>query len=79
MNKEHIDTEFFRDYFRKKTENIEDWQANEFAMKLLMPETAFRAAIGETKHIGEIAEIFGVPAMAVKIRAIELGYKFKNE
>jgi Zn-dependent peptidase ImmA (M78 family) len=72
----HIDDSFFINYFQKKRENPADWQANEFAMRLLMPEDAFREALKKTKHIGEIAEIFGVPAMAVKIRALELGYKF---
>jgi Zn-dependent peptidase ImmA (M78 family) len=46
---------------------------------LLMPEDKFREIVKTTKHIGDVAEIFGVPASQVKVRAIELGYKLKEK
>jgi Zn-dependent peptidase ImmA (M78 family) len=52
--------------------------ANEFADKLLMREDLFREAINSEKNIGKLAEMFEVPASAVKRRALSLGYKINK-
>jgi Zn-dependent peptidase ImmA (M78 family) len=56
--------------------NKQHEEANQFALDLLMPEDKFRAKVdGGMKNIGELAEYFGVSAMAVRHRARTLGMK----
>lgn len=53
--------------------------ADDFAMRLLIPEDRLKNAINEgVKNVGELAERFGVPSTRMKQRLIDLGYKFKN-
>jgi hypothetical protein len=58
--------------------DIEEAMANEFADKLLMREDLFQKAIETEKNIGKLAEMFEVPASAVKRRALSLGYNLKK-
>ena len=55
-----------------------EYKANEFAGELLMPENNLREYIKNgTRNIGELANIFGVSAAAMKYRIISLGYTLK--
>ena len=61
--------------FRKDYTNDEkEYEANEFAAKLLMPENKFRQAIEDgCDTINKLAEYFKVSSSAVKYRAYKLG------
>ena len=71
----------FRDavFFRNETLNSMEYNANEFASKLLMPEKTVRKYIDEeeVRNIGELANKFFVSALAMKYRIISLGYTIK--
>jgi Zn-dependent peptidase ImmA (M78 family) len=64
---------------RKKFGDSEEWMANEFALRLLMPEETVRRLVdGGMTNIGDLAKEFGVPATAVAIRVEQLGYEIKD-
>ena len=75
-NIEFVDTTFFRS---EEMDSIE-YNANEFASRLLMPEDKLRKLIDEDKikNIGELASIFDVSSAAMKYRVISLGYRIKE-
>lgn len=59
----------------KKGEEIHT-QANDFAVALLMPDDEFMDFVRNiSSNIGDIAEHFQVPSMAVRIKAQNLGLK----
>ncbi len=73
-NAEFKDTVFFRNDVLDSME----YKANEFASELLMPEVDVRAYVNKgIRNIGNLAEIFGVSAAAMKYRIISLGYTLK--
>jgi Zn-dependent peptidase ImmA (M78 family) len=64
---------------RKKQQDPVNWMANEFALRLLMPEETVRRLVdGGMKNIGDLAEAMEVPPAAVIIRIEQLGYKLKK-
>lgn len=66
-------------FFRKENKNDNEYKANEFASKLLMPEDRVRKAIAEgVRNLGVLAERFEVSSPAMKLRVQELGYKLKQ-
>lgn len=70
-------TERFRDtvFFRNGESNKMEVEANQFASELLMPKDDFcRFVSGVSTEIKDIAEHFLVSAMAVRVRAKNLGY-----
>jgi Zn-dependent peptidase ImmA (M78 family) len=75
-NIEFVDTTFFRS---DEMDSIE-YNANEFASRLLMPEDDLRKLIDEDriKNIGELASKFDVSSAAMKYRVISLGYRIKE-
>lgn len=75
-NTEFVDATFFRS---NDMDSIE-YNANEFASRLLMPEDTLRKLIDEEKikNIGELASSFNVSSAAMKYRVISLGYKIKD-
>ena len=75
-NIEFVDTTFFRS---DEMDSIE-YNANEFASRLLMPEDKLRKLIDEDriKNIGELASRFDVSSAAMKYRVISLGYRIKE-
>ena len=75
-NIEFVDTTFFRS---DEMDSIE-YNANEFASRLLMPEDKLRKLIDEDriKNIGELASRFEVSSAAMKYRVISLGYRIKE-
>ncbi len=75
-NVEFVDTTFFRNSEKDAVE----YNANEFASRLLMPESEVRTLIDVdgVKNIGNLAEKFNVSAAAMKYRVISLGYKIKG-
>ena len=70
----------FRDtvLFRNEVLDSMEYNANEFAGELLMPENTLRTYINNgTRNIGELADVFGVSASAMKYRIVSLGYTLK--
>ncbi len=50
-------------------------EASKFACELLMPTKSFEKFVSETSNnVGDVANHFQVPSMAVRIRAAQLGY-----
>lgn len=73
-NAEFKDTVFFRNDVLDSME----YKANEFASELLMPEVDVREYVNKgIRNIGDLAEIFGVSAAAMRYRIISLGYTLK--
>lgn len=73
-NAEFKDTVFFRNDVLDSME----YKANEFASELLMPEADVRAHVNKgVRNIGDLSEIFGVSAAAMRYRIISLGYTLK--
>jgi Zn-dependent peptidase ImmA (M78 family) len=65
---------------KKMREDSVNWEANEFALKLLMPEETVRRLVdGGMKNIGDLATAMEVPAAAVIIRIEQLGYELKEK
>lgn len=65
--------------FRNGESNQIETQANKFAADLLMPEIDFKEYVtNSSSKVEFIAEYFGVSAMAVRVRASELGYVGHN-
>lgn len=75
QNSDFKDAVFFRNEVRDSMEYI----ANEFASQLLMPEQNVKKVIEEEniRNIGDLAELFGVSAAAMKYRILSLGYCLK--
>lgn len=70
-NKSIEDIALFRS---ENTKDKKEFEANEFAAKLLMPKDEFLNIIKNGKtRLGDIAEHFGVSAAAAKYRAYKLG------
>ncbi|WP_096021241.1 ImmA/IrrE family metallo-endopeptidase [Campylobacter lanienae] len=70
-NKSIKDVALFRS---ENTKDQKEFEANEFAAKLLMPKDDFLDIIKKGKtRLGDIAEHFGVSAAAAKYRAYRLG------
>lgn len=66
-------------FFRNEVLDSMEYSANEFASQLLMPEVNIKKCI-ETdgiRNVGQLAEIFGVSAAAMKYRVLSLGYSLK--
>ncbi|MEX0732376.1 MAG: ImmA/IrrE family metallo-endopeptidase [Aquisalimonadaceae bacterium] len=62
--------------FRSDQTSPEETEANRFAAGLLMPSEEFkRFAKDQSSKVEDIAEYFGVSALAVRVRAKELGFK----
>lgn len=79
MHSKQLD--FFKDevFFRNGESNIIEIEANRFAAELLMPSEAFSIFIKQKSTlVADIANYFGVSAMAVRIRAQQLGYQGHN-
>jgi len=56
-----------------------EYEANEFAADLLMPEEEFSRLVVERKGVvADISEAFQVSSLAVTVRAKQLGYKEKT-
>lgn len=65
-------------FFRNEVLDSMEYKANEFASELLMPESAVRDSVNDgVKNIGELADLFGVSAAAMKYRILSLGYTLK--
>lgn len=65
-----------RDYIESYARNgydEEEYQANEFAAALLMPENEFKSLYAQKQSIAEIAGFFGVSTDAAEVRAKWLG------
>jgi len=69
---------YFEDviFFRGLEPTRTEWQANEFASEILMPESEFAKAIDDDgiTSIEELSDRFKVSSMAIRVRAKQLGY-----
>ena len=66
-------------FFRNGETNPMEADANAFAAELLMPASSFRSYIeNESSEVDDIADHFQVSALAVRIRAKQLGYQGHN-
>ena len=64
-----------RIFFRATPSNPMEWEANEFAGTILMPEHDFRRLINEgVTSVDDLAERFAVSSLALRIRAKQLGF-----
>lgn len=62
-------------FFRNSNNDSMEYAANLFAASILMPEAEFRALVSKgTTRIQDLANLFKVSAMAIKIRVKQLGY-----
>lgn len=67
------DTSFFR---REENKTTIEYEANQFAADLLMPEESIKDAIScDILALKDLSESFGVSLIAMKNRLINLGYK----
>ena len=67
-------------YFRSESTNNIEYKANQVASELIMPEKYFHEAIKSGFNtVEKLADKFDVSTTAVKIRAINLGYRSGNE
>lgn len=67
---------FFEDhiFFRGTESSKMEWQANDFASAILMPEQEFREFVrSEVRKVDELAKEFNVSTLALRIRAKNLG------
>jgi len=67
----------FEDYifFRASALDKMEWEANEFAGCILMPEDIFRGLVrGDITSVDALAREFGVSTLALRIRAKQLGF-----
>ena len=61
-------------FFRGGESSKQEWQANDFACAILMPEQEFRAELRSGKRkVEELAKVFQVSTLALRIRAKNLG------
>jgi len=62
-------------FFRGAESSKEEWQANDFAGAILMPESEFRTLVRSgVTDVESVAERFGVSSLALRIRAKSLGF-----
>lgn len=71
----HLRTEFQDQiFFRGGETTKEEMQANAFASEILMPESEFRKLVREgTNSIDQLADVFKVSTLALRIKAKSLG------
>ena len=72
---------YFEDttFFREKNDTSIEYNANQFAAELLMPEDLFKEAVKKgIDKIKDLAEAFDVSALAIKYRASSLGFNIKS-
>lgn len=63
-------------FFRNDEISPMEAEANQFAAELLMPEEEFKRYLDEvSSKVEDLAEYFGVSALAVRVRAKRLGYQ----
>lgn len=63
-------------FFRNDEVSPMEAEANKFAAELLMPEAEFKRHLEEVSaKVEDLAEYFGVSALAVRVRAKRLGYQ----
>lgn len=69
----HISEDFRLDFSQRHMQ-----EANDFALRLLMPDMALRYAVDtmQARDAQEVAHVFSVPALFVKQRMAELGLAF---
>lgn len=61
-------------FFRGGESSKMEWQANDFASAILMPEEEFRGEVRSGKRkVEELAKVFQVSTLALRIRAKNLG------
>jgi len=68
--------QYFEDkiFFRGNDPSKTEWQANDFASAILMPEQKFRGEVRSGKRkVDELAKEFQVSTLALRIRAKSLG------
>lgn len=66
-------------FFRNKESNPMEWEANNFAAELIMPEDEFHKCVTNySTKVEDIAKYFHVSSMAVRVRAKQLGYSGHN-
>lgn len=71
------DTAFFR---KEENKTMIEYEANQFAADLLMPEDSIKSAISENVlSLKELAKTFGVSLIAMRNRLINLGYKLIDD
>jgi Zn-dependent peptidase ImmA (M78 family) len=76
-NSEFEDMAFFR---KEENKTVMEYEANQFAAELLMPERDVRNAIVENiLSLKELSKLFGVSLIAMRYRLIELGYKLVDD
>jgi Zn-dependent peptidase ImmA (M78 family) len=64
-----------RIFFRATPSNRMEWEANEFAGQILMPEDDFRKLVHQgVTSVDALADKFGVSSLALRIRAKQLGF-----
>lgn len=69
-------THFFEDhiFFRGTESSKEEWQANDFASSILMPEQLLRDKVRSgIRNVEDLAKKFEVSTLALRIRAKNLG------
>lgn len=72
-NSDFEDTSFFR---KEENKTMIEYEANQFAAELLMPEEKIKAAIdNDILTLKDLSEAFGVSLIAMKNRLSNLGYK----
>lgn len=62
-----------------RADNVIEREANQFAAELLMPELAFATLYNRGKRERELANYFGVSVEAAKWRAVDLGFRTRQE
>lgn len=70
LNRNFEDAALFRD---GDTSSLE-WEANQFAADLLMPKSEFIKYLRTCNSIDSVSNHFDVSPLAVKIRAVQLGF-----
>ena len=74
LHRKEKDTFQDETFFRGTAISPQEYAANQFAGELLMPEDVFRKEIKSGRNqIEELANFFGVSALAVRVRAKQLG------
>jgi Zn-dependent peptidase ImmA (M78 family) len=62
-----------------RTDSTIEREANQFAAELLMPRAAFSALYNRGKREKDLASYFGVSVEAATWRAVDLGFKSRQE
>jgi Zn-dependent peptidase ImmA (M78 family) len=64
-----------RIFFRATSSNPMEWEANDFAGQILMPEEDFKSLVRRgITSVDELAKEFRVSSLALRIRAKQLGF-----